>query len=77
MYRPTVIIKKKLDNGVDAFNVHDEEQIARPIIQTDQIVEQVNRKVRNDQRLTIRALGDESLPVASTTIYTVAAEMLR
>lgn len=46
-------MKEKLDKGVEkiklSVHVHDKKRSGRPIIQTDEIVEQVNRKLRNDR----------------------------
>lgn len=67
------MVKEWLENGVRAMkivhltNMHDEEQTGRLSIQIDDIVAQVNRKLLNDQRSRISALGARWLSKMLTT----------
>lgn len=43
----------------EQINAHDEERSGRSSVQTDEIVFQVDQKLRSDRRLMISALADE------------------
>lgn len=57
-------------------NVHDEERSGRLSLQTDEIISQVNQKLRSDHRLTINDLADEFLHLRCITVYTIVTEKL-
>lgn len=54
----------------DRSNVHNEVRSGGLSIQTNEIVEQINRKLQNDRRLTINALAGEFALTGRTSIYT-------
>ena len=57
-------------------NVHDEERSGRPSVQTDDLVQQVDEKVRVDRRFTISSLAEEFPNVSRTTLFRVVTEKL-
>lgn len=81
VYGPAIMSEGKVRKWCRDFqngrtNVHDEERSGRPSIQTDDIVDQVNQKLRCDRRLTISALANELPHVARTSIYRIVTEQL-
>lgn len=66
MLRPTVGRRK---NGTR--HVHDEDRNGWFSTQTDDNVEQVNRKLQNDRRLTISALPVEFSNIGRPPTYTI------
>jgi len=81
VYGPTVMSEGKVRQWCRDFkngrtNVHDGERSGRPIIQTDEIVQQVDQELRSDRRSTINALAVKFPLVGRTTIYTIVTEKL-
>lgn len=54
--------------------MHDEERNGRLSEQTDEIVSQVNQKLRSNRRLTVSAMADEFPHLRRTIVYTIFTE---
>jgi len=81
VYGPTVMSAGMVRKWCVMFkngrtNVHDEERSGRPSIQTDEIVSEVDQKLRSDRRLTISALAEEFPTLGRTTVYKIVTESL-
>ena len=77
VYEPAIMSEGKVRKWCRDFqngraNVHNEARSGRPSIQTDDIVDQVNQKLR----LTISALANEFPRVARTSVYRIVTEKL-
>ncbi|GFX06281.1 histone-lysine N-methyltransferase SETMAR [Trichonephila clavipes] len=58
-------------------NVHDEPRSGRPSAITDDLVNAVDEKIREDRRLTISTLALEFPNVGRTTLHKVVSEKLK
>ncbi|GFU91962.1 uncharacterized protein TNCV_3765871 [Trichonephila clavipes] len=58
-------------------NVHDEPRSGRPSVITDDLVNTVDEKIREDRRFTISTLALEFPNVGRTTLHKVVSEKLK
>ena len=57
-------------------NVHDEERSVRPIVITDDLMENVNTTIRGNRRFTFSELSLEFPQVSRSVIYLIVSEKL-
>lgn len=57
-------------------NVHDEKRSGRPSVVTDDIVDQIHRKVRENRRFTITDLSQLFPQISRTVVYEILTEKL-
>ncbi|KAG8226287.1 hypothetical protein J437_LFUL002726 [Ladona fulva] len=57
-------------------NIHDEERSGRPSLVTDELVQKIDGKVRENRRFTISELSDEFPQISRTVLYEVVTERL-
>ncbi|GFX21015.1 histone-lysine N-methyltransferase SETMAR [Trichonephila clavipes] len=82
VYGPNVMSSSKVRKWVTAFkdgreNVHDEPRSGRPSVITDDLVNAVDEKIREDRRFTISTLASEFPNVGRTTLHKVVSEKLK
>lgn len=57
-------------------NVHDEQRSGRRSVRTDDLVERVNAKVRDNRRFTIRSISADFPEVSRTTLLRIVTDTL-
>lgn len=57
-------------------NVHDEERHGRPSVITEDLVQKVDEKVRENRRFTISSLSEEFPQVSISVVYEIVTERL-
>ncbi|GFW65985.1 histone-lysine N-methyltransferase SETMAR [Trichonephila clavipes] len=82
VYGPNAMSSSKVRKWVRAFkdgreNVHDEPRSGRPSVITDDLVNAVDEKIREDRRFTISTLALEFPNVGRTTLHKVVSEKLK
>ncbi|GFX12532.1 uncharacterized protein TNCV_3156531 [Trichonephila clavipes] len=82
VYGPNAMSSSKVRKWVRAFmdgreNVHDEPRSGRPSVITDDLVNAVDEKIREDRRLTISTLALGFPNVDRTTLHKVVSEKLK
>lgn len=82
VYGPEVMSEKQVRKWYREFrngrtNIHDERRSGRPSTRTNDIVDQVNQKLRSYRRLTISGLANEFPNVARTSVYRIVTEQLQ
>ncbi|GFT76564.1 HTH_48 domain-containing protein [Trichonephila clavipes] len=82
VYGPNVMSSSKVRKWVRAFkdgreNVHDEPHSDRPSVITDDLVNTVDEKIREDRRFTISTSALEFPNVGRTTLHKVVSEKLK
>lgn len=81
IYGPTVMSEGKVRQWCREFregrsNVHDDERSGRPSVQTDDLVERVNEKVRSNRRFTITELAKKFPEVFAKTVHRIVTDKL-
>ncbi|GFU48381.1 HTH_48 domain-containing protein [Trichonephila clavipes] len=82
VYGPNAMSSSKVHKWVRAFkdgreNVHDEPRFGRPSVITDDLVNAVDEKIREDRRFTISPLALEFPNVGRITLHKVVSEKLK
>ncbi|GFY25211.1 histone-lysine N-methyltransferase SETMAR [Trichonephila clavipes] len=82
VYGPNAMSSSKVRKWVRAFkdgreNVHDEPRSSQPSVITDDLVNAVDEKIREDRRFTISTLALEFPNVGRTTLHKVVSEKLK
>ncbi|GFW83103.1 histone-lysine N-methyltransferase SETMAR [Trichonephila clavipes] len=82
VYGPNAMSSSKVRKWVRAFkdgreNVHDEPRSGRPSVITDDLVNTMDEKIREDRRFTISTLALEFPNVGRTTLHKVVSEKLK
>ncbi|KAL0268851.1 UNVERIFIED_CONTAM: hypothetical protein PYX00_010659 [Menopon gallinae] len=80
-YGPNVMSDGKVRQWCREFkegrsNVHDEQRSGRRSVRTDDLVERVNAKVRDNRRFTIRSISAEFPEVSRTTLLRIVTDTL-
>ncbi|KAG8247473.1 hypothetical protein J6590_060629 [Homalodisca vitripennis] len=57
-------------------NVHDEEQSGRPSVITDDLIQKVDNKVKENRRFKISSLADKFPAVSRSVLYEIVSERL-
>ncbi|GFU22535.1 HTH_48 domain-containing protein [Trichonephila clavipes] len=78
VYGPNAMSSSKVRKWVRAFkdgreNVHGEPRSGRPSVITDDLVNAVDEKIREDRRFTISTLALEFLNVGRTTLHKIVS----
>ncbi|GFW28691.1 histone-lysine N-methyltransferase SETMAR [Trichonephila clavipes] len=82
VYGPNAMSSSKVRKWMRAFkdgreNVHDEPRFGRPSVITDDLVNAVDEKIREDRRFTNSTLALEFPNVGRTTLHKVVSEKLK
>ena len=82
VYGPNAMSDSKVRKWVRAFkdgreNVHDEPRSGRPSVITEDLVNAVDEKIREDRRFTISTLALEFPNVGRTTLHKIVSENLQ
>ena len=82
MYGPNAMSDSKVRKWVRAFkdgweNVHDELRSGRPSVIAEDLVNTVDKKIREDRRFTISTLALEFPNVGATTLHKIVSENLQ
>ncbi|GFX59316.1 histone-lysine N-methyltransferase SETMAR [Trichonephila clavipes] len=82
VYGPNAMSSRKVRKWVRALkdgreNVHDEPRSSRPSVITNDLVNAVDEKIREDRRFTISTLALEFPIVGRTTLHKVVSEKLK
>lgn len=56
--------------------VHNKERSGRPSVQTDDLIERVNAKVRKNHRFMVSDIHIEFLEVSKTTLFTFVTDIV-
>ncbi|GBN93094.1 hypothetical protein AVEN_52223-1 [Araneus ventricosus] len=57
-------------------NVHDEARSGRPFVVNDDLVAKVNKKIRENNRFTIKMLCDEFPKISRTVVHEIVTNRL-
>ncbi|GBO24059.1 hypothetical protein AVEN_265749-1 [Araneus ventricosus] len=81
VYEESIMSEGMVRKWVRAFkggstNVHDEERSERPSVITEDMVQKVDAKVRENRRFTISSLSNEFPQVSRSVLYGVVREHL-
>ncbi|GFX91025.1 uncharacterized protein TNCV_2283171 [Trichonephila clavipes] len=81
VYRTEAVRDNKVRRWVRKFkygrtNVHDEERSIRPSVITDDLMQAVKTKIRENRRFTITTLSFEFLDVSRSVVYKIGTEAL-
>lgn len=63
--------------GEGRTNVHDEERSGRPYVINDDLVEKINKKVRENRRSTITQLSECFPQISRTVLYEIVSQKFR
>lgn len=81
VYGPKIMSEGVVREWVRSFkngrkNVHDEERSGRPSVVSDELVEKINAKIRDNRRFTISELSSEFPQISRTVLYEVVTDRL-
>lgn len=81
VYGPSVMSEGVVREWVRSFkggrtNIHDEDRSGRPSVVTNELVQKIDGKVRDNRRFTISELSDEFPQISRTVLYEVVTERL-
>ncbi|GFU79334.1 HTH_48 domain-containing protein [Trichonephila clavipes] len=57
-------------------NIHDEERIGRPSVITDELIQKVDCKVKENRRFVISSLAERFPAVSRSVLYEIVSERL-
>jgi transposase len=81
VYGPSVMSEGVVREWVRSFkggrtNIHDKDRSGRPSVVTNELVQKIDGKVRDNRRFTISELSDEFPQISRTVLYEIVTESL-